>query len=147
MRCGNCTKCDCQLGIGFAHCKCAGIVIKKRYGLIIFSIQVWFYQIHLSLLFLLSFYNIEIRYFPKKCCLLLCNSAASVCKREKDGQQTKGRQQTANTKHSGTQKATLTRTACIVLVVIGVLISLSRCAAAACNKNNFLRERVTLKNI
>lgn len=78
----------------------------------------------------------------KKCCLLLCNSAASVCKREKEAQQTKGKQQTTNTKNSGTQKATLTRKARIVLVVIGVLISLSRCAAAACNKNNFLRERV-----
>lgn len=77
----------------------------------------------------------------KKCCLLLCNSAASVCKREKEAQQTKGKQQTTNTKNSGTQKATLTRKARIVLVVIGVLISLSRCAAA-CNKNNFLRERV-----
>lgn len=80
----------------------------------------------------------------KKCCLLLCNSAASVCKREKEAQQTKGKQQTTNTKNSGNQKATLTRKARIVLVVIGVLISLSRCAAvaAACNKNNFLRERV-----
>lgn len=79
----------------------------------------------------------------KKCCLLLCNSAASVWKREKEAQQTKGKQQTTNTKNSGTQKATLTRKARIVLVVIGVLISLSRCAAAAaCNKNNFLRERV-----
>lgn len=79
----------------------------------------------------------------KKYCLLLCNSAASVCKREKEAQQTKGKQQTTNTKNSGTQKATLTRKARIVLVVIGVLISLSRCAAAAaCNKNNFLRERV-----
>lgn len=79
----------------------------------------------------------------KKCCLLLCNSAASVCKREKEAQQTKGKQQTTNTKNSGTKKATLTRKARIVLVAIGVLISLSRCAAAAaCNKNNFLRERV-----
>lgn len=122
-------------------------MIKKRYGLIIFSIHVWFYQIHLSLLCISSscshFTILKFATSTKKCCLLLCNSAASVCKREKEAQQTKGKQQTTNTKNSGTQKATLTRKARIVLVVIGVLISLSRCAAAAaCNKNNFLRERV-----
>lgn len=72
-----------------------------------------------------------------------CATVQQVCAREREAQQTKGKQQTTNTKNSGTQKATLTRKARIVLVVIGVLISLSRCAAAAaCNKNNFLRERV-----
>lgn len=98
MRCGNCTKCDCQLGIGFAHCKCAGVVIKKRYGLIIFSIQVWFYQIHLSLLCISSscshFTILKFATSTKKRCLLLCNSAASVCKREKEGEGTNSKHQT-----------------------------------------------------
>lgn len=80
---------------------------------------------------------------PQKSAAYFCATVQQVCAREREAQQTKGKQQTTNTKNSGTQKATLTRKASIVLVVIGVLISLSRCAAAAaCNKNNFLRERV-----
>lgn len=72
-------------------------MIKKRYGLIIFSIHVWFYQIHLSLLFLLSFYHIEIRYFHKKV-LPTSVQQCSKCVQEREGS-TANKRQAANNKH------------------------------------------------